>query len=184
MEEAIKLPEMKNQGLSDDELRAVLEPLMSPERLSESFSKDIQVLLWPFGLELEPGYEYQQSSQTAIGESLIPIENTYYMAPQEEGQDYTEIFLDSQFDSDALKPFLTSFMADLMSKVEDKGQYDEEEFKSGMANCEMVIVDSFGAAIDDSTTRPFVSTYTRTAVVLEGEKVQGRIQTRTIRLQD
>lgn len=90
-------------------MRAVIESVMSPERMIESFSKDIQILLWPFGIELEPGYEYSQNSQITVGESIIPIECTYYLAPHAKGQTYSEIYMETKYDSDSLAPFIYSF---------------------------------------------------------------------------
>ncbi len=129
IEEAMKLPQMKAQGLEEKDMRAILESVMSPERMIESFSKDIQILLWPFGIELEPGYEYSQDSQVVVGESIIPVECTYYLAPQTKGQTYSEIYMETEYDSDSLAPFIYSFMSDIMDNIENKGKYDKDEFK-------------------------------------------------------
>lgn len=45
IEELMKLPQMKAKGLEEKDMRAFVESVMSPERMIESFSKDIQLLL-------------------------------------------------------------------------------------------------------------------------------------------
>ena len=182
IEEAMKLPQMKAQGLEEKDMRAILESVMSPERMIESFSKDIQILLWPFGIELEPGYEYSQDSQVVVGESIIPVECTYYLAPQTKGQTYSEIYMETEYDSDSLAPFIYSFMSDIMDNIENKGKYDKDEFKSESTKYKIEVMDNYAAGIDDGSTIPFVSTHTRSATINFDGKVQGKIQTRTISL--
>ena len=182
IEEAMKLPQMKAQGLEEKDMRAILESVMSPERMIESFSKDIQILLWPFGIELEPGYEYSQGSQVVVGESIIPVECTYYLAPQTKGQTYSEIYMETEYDSDSLAPFIYSFMSDIMDNIENKGKYDKDEFKSESTKYKIEVMDNYAAGIDDGSTIPFVSTHTRSATINFDGKVQGKIQTRTISL--
>ena len=182
IEEAMKLPQMKAQGLEEKDMRAILESVMSPERMIESFSKDIQILLWPFGIELEPGYEYSQDSQVVVGESIIPVECTYYLAPQVTGQTYSEIYMETEYDSDSLAPFIYSFLSDIMDNIENKGKYDKDEFKSESTKYKIEVMDNYAAGIDDGSTIPFVSTHTRSATINFDGKVQGKIQTRTISL--
>lgn len=182
IEEEMKLPQMKAQGLEEKDMRAILESVMSPERMIESFSKDIQILLWPFGIELEPGYEYSQDSQVVVGESIIPVECTYYLAPQTKGQTYSEIYMETEYDSDSLAPFIYSFMSDIMDNIENKGKYDKDEFKSESTKYKIEVMDNYAAGIDDGSTNPFVSTHTRSATINFDGKVQGKIQTRTISL--
>lgn len=182
IEEAMKLPQMKAQGLEEKDMRAILESVMSPERMIESFSKDIQILLWPFGIELEPGYEYSQDSQVVVGESIIPVEYTYYLAPQVTGQTYSEIYMETEYDSDSLAPFIYSFLSDIMDNIENKGKYDKDEFKSESTKYKIEVMDNYAAGIDDGSTIPFVSTHTRSATINFDGKVQGKIQTRTISL--
>lgn len=182
IEEEMKLPQMKAQGLEEKDMRAILESVMSPERMIESFSKDIQILLWPFGIELEPGYEYSQDSQVVVGESIIPVECTYYLAPQTKGQTYSEIYMETEYDSDSLAPFIYSFMSDIMDNIENKGKYDKDEFKSESTKYKIEVMDNYAAGIDDGSTIPFVSTHTRSATINFDGKVQGKIQTRTISL--
>ena len=182
IEEAMKLPQMKEKGLEEKDMRAVVESVMSLERMVESFSKDIQILLWPFGIELEPGYEYSQNSQVVVGESIIPVECTYYLAPQAKGQTYSEIYMETKYDSDSLAPFIYSFLSDIIDNIENKGKYDKDEFKSESTKYKIEVMDSYAAGIDDGSTIPFVSTYTRSATVNFDGKVQGKIQTRTISL--
>ena len=182
IEEAMKLPQMKAEGLDEKDMRAVVESVMSPERMIESFSKDIQVLLWPFGIELEPGYEYSQNTQVIVGESIIPVECTYYLAPQAKGQTYSEIYMETKYDSDSLAPFIYSFLSDIMDNIENKGKFDKDEFKSESTKYKIEVMDSYAAGIDDGSTIPFVSTHTRSATVNFEGKVQGKIQTRTISL--
>lgn len=173
---------MKAEGLDEKDMRAVVESVMSPERMIESFSKDIQVLLWPFGIELEPGYEYSQNTQVIVGESIIPVECTYYLAPQAKGQTYSEIYMETKYDSDSLAPFIYSFLSDIMDNIENKGKFDKDEFKSESTKYKIEVMDSYAAGIDDGSTIPFVSTHTRSATVNFEGKVQGKIQTRTISL--
>ena len=180
IEEAMKLPQMKAKGHSEKDIRAAVESVMSPERMVESFSKDIQLLLWPFGFELEPGYEYSQASQVVVGESIIPIECTYYLAPQEKGQTYTEIYMEIEYDSDSLSPFIYSFLCDIMDKIKIKEKYDE--LKSEFANYKMEVMDSYATGIDDASMIPFASTHTRSTTINFDGKVQGKIQTRVISL--
>lgn len=182
IEEEMKLPQMKAQGLEEKDMRAILESVMSPERMIESFSKDIQILLWPFGIELEPGYEYSQDSQVVVGESIIPVECTYYLAPQTKGQTYSEIYMETEYDSDSLAPFIYSFMSDIMDNIENKGKYDKDEFKSESTKYKIEVMDNYAAGIDDGSTIPFVSTHTRSATINFDGKVQGKIQIRTISL--
>ena len=182
IEEAMKLPQMKAQGLEEKDMRAILESVMSPERMIESFSKDIQILLWPFGIELEPGYEYSQDSQVVVGQSIIPVEYTYYLAPQVTGQTYSEIYMETEYDSDSLAPFIYSFLSDIMDNIENKGKYDKDEFKSESTKYKIEVMDNYAAGIDDGSTIPFVSTHTRSATINFDGKVQGKIQTRTISL--
>ena len=182
IEEAMKLPQMKAEGLDEKDMRAVVESVMSPERMIESFSKDIQILLWPFGIELEPGYEYSQDSQVVVGESIIPVECTYYLAPQTKGQTYSEVYMETEYDSDSLAPFIYSFMSDIMDNIENKGKYDKDEFKSESTKYKIEVMDNYAAGIDDGSTIPFVSTHTRSATINFDGKVQGKIQTRTISL--
>ena len=182
IEEEMKLPQMKAQGLEEKDMRAILESVMSPERMIESFPKDIQILLWPFGIELEPGYEYSQDSQVVVGESIIPVECTYYLAPQTKGQTYSEIYMETEYDSDSLAPFIYSFMSDIMDNIENKGKYDKDEFKSESTKYKIEVMDNYAAGIDDGSTIPFVSTHTRSATINFDGKVQGKIQTRTISL--
>ena len=182
IEEAMKLPQMKAQGLEEKDMRAILESVMSPERMIESFSKDIQILLWPFGIELEPGYEYSQDSQVVVGKSIIPVEYTYYLAPQVTGQTYSEIYMGTEYDSDSLAPFIYSFLSDIMDNIENKGKYDKDEFKSESTKYKIEVMDNYAAGIDDGSTIPFVSTHTRSATINFDGKVQGKIQTRTISL--
>lgn len=182
IEEAMKLPQMKAQGLEEKDMRAILESVMSPERMIESFSKDIQILLWPFGIELEPGYEYSQDSQVVVEESIIPVEYTYYLAPQVTGQTYSEIYMETEYDSDSLAPFIYSFLSDIMDNIENKGKYDKDEFKSESTKYKIEVMDNYAAGIDDGSTIPFVSTHTRSATINFDGKVQGKIQTRTISL--
>ena len=182
IEEAMKLPQMKAQGLEEKDMRAILESVMSPERMIESFSKDIQILLWPFGIELEPGYEYSQDSQVVVGQSIIPVEYTYYLAPQVTGQTYSEIYMETEYDSDSLAPFIYSFLSDIMDNIENKGKYDKDEFKSESTKYKIEVMDNYAAGIDDGSTIPFVSTHTRSATINFDGKVQGKIQIRTISL--
>ena len=159
IEETMKLPQMKAEGLRGKDMRAAVESVMSPERMIESFSKDIQILLWPFGIELEPGYEYSQNSQITVGESIIPIECTYYLAPQVTGQTYSEIYMETEYDSDSLAPFIYSFLSDIMDNIENKGKFDKDEFKSESTKYKIEVMDSYAAGIDDGSTIPFVSTH-------------------------
>ena len=182
LEEVMNLPQMKEKGLGERDMKAVVESVMSPEKMIESFSKDIQILLWPFGIELEPGYEYSQNSQITVGESIIPIECTYYLAPQVTGQTYSEIYMETKYDSDSLAPFIYSFLSDIMDNIENKGKFDKDEFKSESTKYKIEVMDSYAAGIDDGSTIPFVSTHTRSATVNFEGKVQGKIQTRTISL--
>ena len=182
LEEAMKLPQMKAKGLGEKDMRAIVESVISPERMIESFSKDIQILLWPFGIELEPGYEYSQNSQVVVGESIIPVKYTYYLAPQAKGQTYSEIYMKTKYDSDSLAPFIYSFGADIMDNIENKGKYDKDEFKSESTKYKIEVMDNYAVGIDDGSTIPFVSTHTRSATVNFDGKVQGKIQIRTISL--
>lgn len=182
IDEIMKLPQMKKEGLGEKDMRAVIESVMFPERMIESFSKDIQILLWPFGIELEPGYEYSQNSQITVGESIIPIECTYYLAPHAKGQTYSEIYMETKYDSDSLAPFIYSFLSDIMDNIENKGKFNKEEFESKSAKYKIEVMDSYAAGIDDGSTIPFVSTHARSATVNFDGGVQGKIQTRTISL--
>ncbi len=182
IEELMKLPQMKAKGLEEKDMRAFVESVMSPERMIESFSKDIQLLLWPFGIELEPGYEYSQNSQVTVGESIIPVECTYYLAPQAKGQTYSEIYMETEYDSNSLAPFVYSFLSDIMDNIENKGKYDKDEFKSESTNYKIEVMDNYAAGIDDGSTIPFVSTHTRSSTINLNGKVQGKIQIRIISL--
>lgn len=182
IEETMKPPQMQAKGLSEKDMRAIIESVMSPERMVESFSKDIKVLLWPFGIALEPGYEYSGDSQVVVGESIIPVKCTYYLAPQEKEQSYTEIYMETEYDSDSLAPFIYSFLSDIMDNIKNKGKYDEDELKSETASYKIEVTDSYAAGIDDASMIPFVSKHTRSATICSDGNIQGKIQTRTISL--
>ena len=79
-----------------------------------------------------------------------------------------------------LKFPLAQFFGQMMSGVEDKGKYNQEEFENFMKNAQMSIIDSSVCVLDPETTFPFMASYERHVEMTTDGKTSSKIQRREL----
>lgn len=174
----VKLPQFSDMDESD--LRSMLNSIMSPERMVQSFSQDINVLLWPYGVAAEEGETLSFESSVNVGSTEIPTTSYVLLEPFKEGDMFKVIKMVTEYDKNSMGPFLTQFFGQMMSGVEDKGKYNQEEFENFMKNAQMSIIDSSVCVLDPETTFPFMASYERHVEMTTDGKTSSKIQRREL----
>lgn len=175
---AIKLPQLSS--MSESDLRAMLNSYMSPERMVQSFSQDINLLLWAYGVAVQEGVVLKNESSVDMGDLEIPTTMSIMYSPEEKENGLFVVNMVTDYDSDALAPFMSQFVGQLMGNVQDKGKYNQGEFEDFMSKSQMKIADYYLAAIDIETTWPVVTRYIREVTIESEGKKQQKIQQRVI----
>ena len=175
---AIKLPQLSS--MNERDLRAMLNSYMSPERMVQSFSQDINLLLWAYGVGVQEGVVLKNESSVEMGGKEIPTTISILYSPEEKENGLFVVNMVTDYDSDAMAPFISQFIGQLMSNVQDKGKYDQKEFEDFMSKAQMQITDYYLAAINVDTTWPMVTRYIREVTIESEGKTQQKIQQRVI----
>ena len=175
---AIKLPQLSS--MSESDLRAMLNSYMSPERMVQSFSQDINLLLWAYGVGVQEGVVLKNESSVQMGDTEIPTTTSILYSPEEKEDGLFVVNMVTDYDSDALAPFMSQFVGQMMGNVQDKGKYDQGEFEDFMSKAKMQIADYYLAAINIDTTWPLVTRYIREVTMESEGKKEQKIQQRVI----
>ena len=179
IEAAIKLPQLSSMDESD--LRAMLKSYMSPERMVQSFSQDIDVLFWVFGVAVKKGEKLTYESEADMGNGMsIPTTTSILLEPDEEDKSLYIVDMVTDYDSKSLGPVLAQFLRQMMENVKDKGKYDQKEFEGFMSKSQMNLADYYQSAVDVNTTWPLMSGYIREISIETPDGVQQKIQKRVI----
>ena len=146
----------------------------------QSFSQDINLLLWAYGVGVQEGVVLKNESSVEMGGKEIPTTISIVYSPEEKENGLFVVNMVTDYDSDAMAPFISQFIGQLMSNVQDKGKYDQKEFEDFMSKAQMQITDYYLAAINVDTTWPMVTRYIREVTIESEGTTQQKIQQRVI----
>lgn len=178
IEAAIKLPQLAS--MNEGDVRAMLKSYMSPERMVQSFSQDINVLFWVYGVAVKKGEKYTYESDVEMGGMSIPTKTSVLLEPDGEDDNLYIVDMVTDYDSKSLTPFISQFLGQMMENVQEKGKYNQGEFDEYMSKAKMSIADYYQSAVDIDTTWPLMSGYIREVVIEAHDGRQEKIQKRVI----
>lgn len=174
---AIKLPQLSS--MDEGEVRAVLKSYMSPERMIQSFTQDINVLFWMYGIAVKNGEQVTYESEVDMGGVSIPTTTSVSFETNNVNNLY-RVDMVMDYDSKSLFPFISQSIGQLVENVQDRGEYNQIEFEEYISSAKMSIVDYYHSEISIATTWPLMSSYIRKIVIEAKDGRQEKIQKRLI----
>lgn len=177
----VKMPELSS--MTEDELRKLFDSVMSPEVIIQSYSQDIEILLWAYGVPAIVGKEYTFESTSQIGEYEVPASCHVFLDSFKENDTHRVITMVTDFDKESILQYLSKFSTQIANAKGDIDAQEElKEFIDYVKESEMEIYSVNYCAFDTETTWPVMVTKKMSSTITDGEKKSTRIQLREYHL--